>query len=179
MPLTEADAQFILQLLNTDGWKRYIGDRGVTDEASAIAYLQRSPMRLEREQGMSFYQVCKKDDGTPIGAAPRYLLVGPELETIAERLLASIYAATVDDVNPFSQKLSLLVEPRLPGDEWYVFADPANVPFFEHAYLSGAEGPQISTREGWETLHREYRVTLDFGAAIVDYRGAVKSEGTA
>ena len=82
MPFTEADAQFILQLLNTDGWKRYIGDRGVTDEASAIAYLQRSPMRLEREQGMSFYQVCKKDDGTPIGMCGLILrdyLPGPDL----------------------------------------------------------------------------------------------------
>ncbi len=82
VPFVERDAPFILQLLNTEGWKRYIGDRGVTDEASAIAYLQGSPMRLEREQGMTFYKVCRKDDGSPIGMCGLILrdyLPGPDL----------------------------------------------------------------------------------------------------
>ena len=79
MPFTEGDAQFILQLLNTDGWKRYIGDRGVTDEASAIAYLQRSPMRLEREQGMSFIRYARKttDPDRYVWLDPARLPAGP------------------------------------------------------------------------------------------------------
>src|SRR5690606_22343185 len=78
----------------------------------------------------------KAKDGTPISAAPRYLLVGPELETEAEQLLADLYAATTADVNPFASKLSLLVEPRLADDSWYVFTSPDSIPFLEHAYLS-------------------------------------------
>lgn len=47
---------------------------------------------------------------------PRHHVVGPELDTTAEQVLASIYAATVDDVNPSGGKLLLLVEPRISGN---------------------------------------------------------------
>ncbi|MDP3263912.1 MAG: Mu-like prophage major head subunit gpT family protein [Tabrizicola sp.] len=117
------------------------------------------------------------DGKTPINATPRHLVVGPELETTAEQVLASIYAATVDEVNPFGGKLSLLVEPRITGNRWYVFADPAALPCFEYAYLSSAQGPQMASREGWDVLGMEYRVVLDFGAGAVDFRGAFLNPG--
>jgi phage head maturation protease len=118
------------------------------------------------------------DGVTPIAATPKYLLVHPTYETDAEKFLAEITAATTDDVNPFAGKLQLLVEPRLTSEgSWYVFADPAQVPCFEHAYLSGAQGPQIATREGWNTLGMEMRVVLDFGAGAIDWRGAYKVPG--
>jgi phage head maturation protease len=117
------------------------------------------------------------DGKTPINATPRYLVVGPEQETTAEQVLASIYAATVDDVNPFGGKLSLLVEPRISGNRWYVFADPAALPCMEYAYLSSAQGPQMASREGWDVLGMEYRVVLDFGAGATDWRGAYLNPG--
>jgi len=117
------------------------------------------------------------DGKTPINATPRHLVVGPELETTAEQVLASIYAATVDDVNPFGGKLSLLVEPRISGNRWYVFADPAALPCFEYAYLSSAQGPQMASREGFDVLGTEYRVVLDFGAGAIDWRGAYLNPG--
>lgn len=117
------------------------------------------------------------DGKTPINATPRFVVVGPELETVAEQVLASIYAATVGDVNPFGGKLSLLVEPRITDDRFYVFADPAALPCLEYAYLSSAQGPQMASREGWDVLGMEYRVTLDFGAGAVDWRGAYLNPG--
>lgn len=117
------------------------------------------------------------DGNTPINATPRYLVVGPELETAAEQLLASIYAATVADANPFTGKLSLLVEPRITDDSWYVFADPAVLPVLEYAYLSSAQGPQMASREGWDVLGMEFRVVLDFGCGAVDWRGAYHNPG--
>jgi phage head maturation protease len=117
------------------------------------------------------------DGKTPINATPRHLVVGPEQETTAEQVLASIYAATVDDVNPFGGKLSLLVEPRISGNRWYVFADPAALPCMEYAYLSSAQGPQMASREGWDVLGMEYRVVLDFGAGATDWRGAYLNPG--
>ena len=53
------------------------------------------------------------DKRTPINATPRYLVVGPALETKAEQILATLAAATVADVNPFAARLTLLVEPRI------------------------------------------------------------------
>lgn len=118
------------------------------------------------------------DGKTLISAAPKFLLVGPALETQAEQLLASIYAATVDSVNPFTNKLTLLVEPRLgESEDWYVFADPNVLPTMAHAYLSGASGVQIQRQEAWNTLGLSFRAFLDFGATWVDARGVQKAIG--
>ncbi|NOX41577.1 MAG: peptidase, partial [Alphaproteobacteria bacterium] len=68
------------------------------------------------------------DGKTPINATGKFLIVGPKLETTAEQILASIYAATVGNANPFSGKLTLLVEPRITDGSWYIFADPAVLP---------------------------------------------------
>ncbi len=116
------------------------------------------------------------DGATPINATPKYLLVGTDRETEAEQALATINAATVGDVNPFGGKLSLLVEPRI-ATAWYVFADPGVLPVLECAYLSGAEGPQLASRDGWDVLGREFRVVLDFGCGAVDFRGAYRNAG--
>lgn len=115
------------------------------------------------------------DGKTPINVVPRFLVVGPALETAAEKLLASIYAATTDDVQPI--RLTLLVEPRITDNGWYVFGDPATAPVLEYAYLSSAPGPQLSSRDGWEVLGREFRVVLDFGCGAVDHRGAYRNAG--
>jgi HK97 family phage prohead protease len=117
------------------------------------------------------------DGKTPIAATPRYVLVGADLETDAEIVLTEIYAATVGDVNPFGGRLSLLVEPRLPPEAWYVFADPAVMPVLEYAYLSSAPGPQLASRESFETWGRSYRVLNHFGCGAVDWRGAYRNTG--
>lgn len=117
------------------------------------------------------------DGTTPVNVVPRFLLVSPVLETAAEKLLTLIQANTTADVNPFGGKLSLIVEPRLTGNGWFIFGDPATAPVLEYAYLSSAQGPQLSSRDGWEVLGREFRVTLDFGAGATDHRGAYRNAG--
>ena len=108
--------------------------------------------------------------GMLIDVTPRFVLVPPELETVAEKVLTEISASKTDDVNPFG-KLTLLVEPRLEDDEqWYVVADPSAAEGLEYAYLEGAPGPQIETRAGFEVDGVQIRVRLDFGAGWTDYR---------
>jgi len=113
----------------------------------------------------------------PAGVQPAFLLVGPELETEGEQILAALAAATTSDVNPFSGRLELLVEPRIEDASWYVFASPNNAAVMEWAHLSSAPGPQIAYREGFETLGTDFRVHLDFGAGVIDFRGAYKNPG--
>jgi hypothetical protein len=48
---------------------------------------------------------------------------------------------------------------------------------FEFAELSGYAGPQVETRQGFETVGTEVRVVWHVGAGAVDSRGAWKNPG--
>jgi RimJ/RimL family protein N-acetyltransferase len=60
------DAQFIIELLNSPGWIRYIGDRNVKTEQQAIEYLKNGPLKSYRENGFGLSLVETKE-GRPIG----------------------------------------------------------------------------------------------------------------
>lgn len=171
----ETEANLLVKLLlsnptmGEDNKKLFHVDHGnlntaVFDPDTAISDLSDARKGMRKMKAL--------DGKTPINATPRYLVVGPELETDAERWLSTIYATTLADVNAFSGKLTLVVEPRITDDRWYIFADPAILPVLEYAYLSSAQGPQMASREGWDVLGMEFRVVLDFGAGAIDWRGA-------
>jgi ATP-dependent protease ClpP protease subunit/phage major head subunit gpT-like protein len=119
------------------------------------------------------------DRTTPLSIAPAFLLCGPANETQAEKVLASITAAQVQNVNPFAGKLTLLVEPRVTDYAWHLFADPAQAEILSYANLGDATGPELSTRDGWTVLGQEYRAVLDFGCGVTGFRGAYKNAGAA
>lgn len=129
--------------------------------------------------GREAMRLQKNVNGTGnAGATPSVIVVGPKLETQAEKVVAEITAATVNDVNPFSGKLKVAVENRYGGNGFWLFANPADRPAFVHAYLDGSEGPMVETRDGWNILGREFRCILDFGCAAYDHRAAYFNPGT-
>ena len=118
------------------------------------------------------------DGVTPVGVTPRYLVVGPELETDGEQILASLAATKAEDVNVFSGKLELLVEPRIEDSSWYLFGSKASAPVLEIANYAGAPGPKvIPFGEHAAVLGRTYRVIYDFGVGVVDHRGVFRNAG--
>lgn len=117
------------------------------------------------------------DGKTLISATPRYLVCSPDAETGAEALLASIFPATKENVNVWTDAFDLLVEPRLEGEAWYLFADPRRVPSMQHAYLSSNQGPTVQRQEAWDTLGVSFRVFMDFGCGWLDWKGAYLNEG--
>lgn len=172
---TEADIMVALVTGNpnlNDGTAVFDASRG--NVAAAGADPSETTLDEARKAMRSFTGL---DGKTLINVVPRYLLIGPELETQSEKLLASIYAATTGDVNPFTGKLSLLVEPRITDDSWYIFADPARLATMQYGYLSSAQGVQIQRTEAWSTLGMKYRAWLDFGASWLDWRGAFFNAG--
>lgn len=112
------------------------------------------------------------ENGRPLGIGPRYLLVGPSMETQAQQFVAPYNAQHFSESNPWTGRLEVLVEPRIEDDRYYLFADPAVAPVFEYSYLAQSPGPILSSREGWDVLGMEFRVVLDFGCGAIDWRGA-------
>jgi len=177
----ETEADILVSLLTqsngagpvlNDGKRLFHADHGnLAGTASLLSENALSAARLAMrlQKGL--------DGKSPISVTPRFLLVHPDHETLAEKLLTTIQANNSEDVNPFGGKLELLIEPRLPSASWYVFADPAQAAVLEYAYLSSAPGPQMASRDGWEVLGREFRVYLDFGAGATDHRGAYRNPG--
>lgn len=75
---SEADTPFILELLNTPGWLRFIGDRNVHDTDGANQYLENGPRKSYRDNGFGLWKVSSSATGAPIGMCG--LLKRPELE---------------------------------------------------------------------------------------------------
>jgi len=62
-PLTTADNNFIFELVNTEGWLQFIGNRNVTSLTAATAYIQKI-MDLEH---IVYWVIKQKDTGEAIG----------------------------------------------------------------------------------------------------------------
>ncbi|TBN16942.1 hypothetical protein EYC79_03785 [Agrobacterium cavarae] len=155
----------------SDGKPLFHSDRKNTNAAAGITVDSVGAARL-------LMRTHKNVNGTgTAGVVPAVLLVGPALETDAEKLVASITASNIGDTNPFAGKLRVLVENRIEGNGWYLFADPAQRPALMHGYLQDAPGPQVESQEGWRTLGTEFRCILDFGCAVNDWRSVYFNPG--
>jgi len=66
-PFTMGDAAFMVALLNSPGWLRFIGDRGVRTEAEARSYLERGPLASYARHGFGLGCVERRSDGVPVG----------------------------------------------------------------------------------------------------------------
>jgi len=65
--LTIDDAAFVLALLNSPGWLRFVGDRNVKSIEEAERYLENRLLKGYRDFGFGHYRVALKNDNTPIG----------------------------------------------------------------------------------------------------------------
>ncbi|PCK87040.1 hypothetical protein CPT32_09540 [Rhizobium sophoriradicis] len=145
------------------------GNKAVAGSGLTISSVSAGRKALRDQKGL--------DNETPLSLKPQFLIVGSGNETTAEQIIAATTPSATEEVNPFSGKLSLLVEPRLEEDAWRLFASPDQAPILEIAYLNGVQQPKLETREGWNTLGTEFRAILDFGCGITGWRGAYLNEG--
>ncbi|MBI3134982.1 MAG: GNAT family N-acetyltransferase [Bacteroidetes bacterium] len=66
-PFTLNDTSFILKLLNTAGWLKYIGDRHVHSLADAQNYLRQGPLKSYRVNGFGLSAVELISSGELVG----------------------------------------------------------------------------------------------------------------
>jgi RimJ/RimL family protein N-acetyltransferase len=79
--LSQADAAFILELMNDPDFIAFIGDKGVRDLAGAEKYLREGPLASYARHGFGLWEVTLPD-GTPVGTCgllKRDFLAHPDL----------------------------------------------------------------------------------------------------
>ncbi len=174
---TEFEATYLAELLERNPKMHdgkgvfHIDHANLAASGAALSVASLSAGRLAMRQQVDA-------NGDLVTIVPKYLIVPSALETAAEQLLATITPNTTADANPFAGKLELIVEPRLKSETaWYLAADPGLFPGVEFAHLEGEEGPRMDQRIGFDVDGTEFKVALDFGAAITDYRGLFKNPG--
>lgn len=65
-PLCEQDASWIYELQQDQAWKTFIGDRGVSSVADAVAYIEKVNQQI-REWGYGLLAVRKRDSAAALG----------------------------------------------------------------------------------------------------------------
>jgi RimJ/RimL family protein N-acetyltransferase len=65
--LTLEDTAFIIELLNSPGWLRFIGDRNVKTTQQAADYLRNGPLQSYQQNGYGLSMVEIKENKKPIG----------------------------------------------------------------------------------------------------------------
>lgn len=118
-------------------------------------------------------------NGRVLNLAPEILIVGPDKEAEALKYTsASFVAAKSVDINPaFNTSLSVVVDNRITGNQWYLATTPARVDTVEYAYLEGENGLFTTRREGFEVDGVEIKARHVFAAKAIDYRGLYKNAG--
>jgi hypothetical protein len=133
-------------------------------------------------------------DGKPIGVMPAILLVPTALSAMGTQLYKSLEIRDTTSstkypiANPHVGKFRVEVGRYLANaaytgssaKAWYLLADPADLPVIEVAFLNGQESPVIETAEAdFNVLGVRMRGYHDFGVALQDPRGGLKSKGEA
>jgi hypothetical protein len=131
-------------------------------------------------------------NGDPINVIPAYILVPAALEGAANRaVLSSSSLFPVDQngtlnqnpgiINMVKDMAQVIVEPRLDkanNKQWYVAA-AQGTDTIEVAYLDGMDTPYLEQMDGFTVDGVAWKVRIDAGVAALDYRGLVKSNGSA
>ena len=149
-----------------------LGDTGLGDAKTAMRKLQ----------GLA---------GENLSVVPRFLLVPPELEQTALKLLHSteiMVAGNTDTSRPAKNihqgTLVPVVEPRLSAGTdgttaWYLVADPLNAESLVVVFLGSERQPTIVRRDPENILGIGWIVYQDVGVAPVDWRGVQRNKGDA
>ena len=111
---------------------------------------------------------------------PAFLICPVELEVTAAQLISSVVDPTKANAtpNPFANKMTVVSEPELEDAKAFYLAAAAGVaPTIEVTSLNGNLTPVMERAEQFDTLGIKWRIYMDVGVNLLDYRGIQKSTG--
>ncbi|NTI92274.1 hypothetical protein G6L78_01380 [Agrobacterium rhizogenes] len=142
--------------------------------AGAAAAIDVDPVSL----GRAAMAKQKSLDGNPLlSNAPSIIMTGPDRITSAEKLIASITPATLQNVNIFSGRLSPMDTAQITDNAWYLFPNPEAGSNYRWGYLEGYEAPRVRIETPFGRQGMAMTVEHDFGCGAVDYRYGYKNAG--
>lgn len=118
-----------------------------------------------------------------LNIVPAYLITPATLETDAEKFINSTADPDSNNsgvINPFNTKLKQITDAELDDyseTAYYFAASSADVDTVEVTYLNGDDMPKLENRFGFDFLGIEWRIYIDYGVTVLDYRGLVKNAG--
>lgn len=123
----------------------------------------------------------KDPQGNELFITPKFLMVPPELETSAEKLLRQIYPPDVPTVNIWSSLQPFMNVYFTDTKAWYLVADPmtAGCDGIVHAYLDGQEGLVTESYVDKDTKGVTIDAWGDFDCAMWGWQGWHKNPGAA
>jgi len=120
-----------------------------------------------------------------LNIGPRFLIVPAARETEAQQFLSGLVVPnTQNNVNPFvgtlepvaDAELDALVQAGNPFP-WFLAADPADIDTIEVTYLNGDDMPKLESQVGFDFLGIKWRIYIDYGVTVLDYRGLYMNPG--
>lgn len=117
----------------------------------------------------------------PLGIAPRIIMVPSDLEDIAYELtaqpnLAGFSPSAPDAVRKQTWEI-IGVKTWIDANNWYLAADPKDIPCIEVGFLDGKEMPELFVQDMpnvgsmFSNDKLTYKIRHIYGGAVVDYRG--------
>lgn len=179
-------------------WSTFLGNLGTIFTSARTNYISGSTTNLGTDGvGLGLGQKAWRQRTSPSadgakrlgGSMAKFLLVPPELETIADALYVgrNNSSVKVSDVNTFAGKYNPLCAPQLSDSSitgysttaWYLFGDKAMGSPMVVSFLNGQQTPTVESADAdFSTLGVEFRGYHDFGVDLGDgYMNAVMSKG--
>ena len=119
-----------------------------------------------------------------LNIGPRFLLVPAALETIGQQFASTNYIPnTMGNINPCAGNLEVIADGELdvlgaPAPfPWFLAADPADIDTIEVTYLNGDDMPKLESQVGFDFLGIKWRIYIDYGVTVLDYRGLYMNSG--
>lgn len=120
----------------------------------------------------------KDSKGKALNIIPKFLIVAPEQEITARKLIASM-SSTEDNknsgnVNPFYDSMTVIVDSELAAGAWYVAGHRRTI---KVGYLAGTGRKPVVKVNSQSLARTEFEGVFDFGVVAEDHRGLYKNPG--
>lgn len=160
---------------------------GVSNYITSGAALSETGLSVARTQ---FRKFRAPGSGELINVTPQVLLVPPEMEFVALRLIRSSTLAPSGQTgttamegqfNPHQGAMRLVVEPRLSdiangATSYYLVANPIDAPSISIVYLRGQTAPTLERRDPTDVLGIGWWVFFDFAILVEGWNGILRAK---